>query len=128
MRRFVMKNKRFFTGILATALVFGLIGYGCSLDDDDTTDSGPQIVSRWQNVRTDPEDGEITSTLVLFDDGTWIETYHIEEGDGEDDTETGTYSISGGTITVKLQGEPDRTGTISATELVLDEETYNLVE
>jgi hypothetical protein len=106
--------------ILFFSLFLGLL-ISCSDDDNSSTEPeagsyDPALVGTWQLTRilspivTTPEIIGLSLTAVFEDDGTITFTTIDSEGPAVD---TGTWSTSGGNLTIKLEGEDAATSPYS---------------
>ncbi len=125
--------------IILLSLIF--LPFSAYSNDDDSTGSGDnQLIGVWKLYKsttfygslTNPDSTNVTTfgsdfsfTLTIKDDNTWAIDF---VSSGETASSSGTWSVSGNTITVKEQGEPDETSdySISGNKLsITDSETID---
>jgi hypothetical protein len=106
-KEFFMKNKLFVSGMLALALALGFVFVGCDTGtggDDPTPPTTAYLNEKAWVCTSGPMGSGITSLTMAFS-GTnqWTETFN---GTGSDagTTVTGTYTLSGLTITATITG------------------------
>ena len=98
------------------ALVLACAFVGCSDGSDDSTSTAAYVGT--YECSSSPEDGvNVSMTLVTKDDGTFTMTQAVTYPGGSDsDTITGTYKVSGTTVTISYEDEGETvslTGTTS---------------
>ena len=101
-----MANKRLWLVMLAIALVFGMTVVGCDEDSTDELDG-----TTWEYIGTE-DGGNVTITWVLkFNSPNFT---LIMSAQGQTETQSGTYSVSGSTVTMTYT-EDGETSTGKAT-------------
>ena len=102
-----MANKRLWLGMLVLALAFGMTVVGCEEDPKDELDG-----TTWEYIG--PADGgNVTATYVLkFNSPNFTLTISAQ---GQSVTNSGTYSVSGNTVTLTVTNEDGETGTGTGT-------------
>ena len=111
-----MKHLSKLAAILA-ALVLACAFVGCSNGSDDSTSTAAYVGT--YECSFSPEDGvNVSMTVVTKDDGTFTMTQAVTySGGSESETITGTYKVSGTTVTISYE---DEGGTDSVTGTTSD--------
>jgi len=100
-----MANKRLWLGMLVIALAFGMTVVGCEEEPKDELDG-----TTWEYIGN--ESG-VTATWVLkFNSPNFTLTISAQ---GQSVTNSGTYSVSGNTVTFTVTDEDGETGTGTGT-------------
>jgi hypothetical protein len=89
-----MRKSSFILGILALALVFGLVLTGCNLNDEDA------CAGTWTGTVKNETTGQDVSVKVVAADGSWDQYQVINDKDTG--LYRGTYTVSGATITFTI--------------------------
>jgi len=128
--------------LFLTLFVFSACG-----DDDPTGPGADSIEGVWKAVTnttsygslTSPDSTDVTTfgtviqfTLTINDDNTWSAVFVVA---GETESDSGTWSVSGNTITIKAPDEPDtssdfvvsgNTLTLTSSETIDDYTTWDV--
>jgi hypothetical protein len=116
-----MKNKRVFAGMLAITLVFGLIIIGCPIDNNNNDgDTNPLKETTWLGSGSDQ--GGVYSMTYTFDETTYTATFAYTNGTPS--LESGTYSVSGDTVSFTDEDGGTFSGIVSGETLIINSITY----
>jgi hypothetical protein len=110
-KEFSMKNVFRWIGIIAIATVIGFSFISCEEEKEEEKD----VLDGTTWKATTTEDGVTMNIVLTFSSPNF--TYTMTGG-GQSDTQNGTYSVSGSTVTMTIDGQ-SQTGTLSGNTLTV---------
>ena len=106
------KSNLFRLGMLVALLTFGLVLTGCDNGDDGGGGDNNPFLGTWTGTATDPS-GDSAQAIAVFTQNEWTVLIPLARI-----SENGTYTHSGNTATVFINGDNVGTSTISGGTLV----------